>query len=274
MPVVPVAPLVRLGKAVVAVGADAGNETVGIVGIVEVPTLPAVGDTPNVGTAAAELTPRLPISVDPSGIPVRALPPGVVGDVDAGVDDEATLPEPEPHIPEIPEVSSIPEVVDIPDVAGMPDDIDAPDVAAVAGGAVPMAIPPPSKLEVDPYMDVGEVPTVEHGVPLPGIATVPVTPVGAGLTPGEAISVEPSGIPVGETVEPVPRPSGVVAPMLGVGLAIPLTCAEAALQTNTAGRIAATNESLTAILLFEAGIGATSNPPTTGRELDRGSVRG
>ena len=124
----------------------------GIVGIngVELPTVPTVGNTLFVGTVAAELTPRLPISVDPNGIPVRAPPPGVVGDVDVGVDDEAILLEPEPHIPDIPEVSSIPEVVDIPDVAEIPDDVDvadiavAPDVAAVAGIAAPAAVPPPS----------------------------------------------------------------------------------------------------------------------------------
>lgn len=100
------------------------------------PTVPTVGDTLMVGTAATELTPRLPISMDPNGIPVRAAPPGVVGDV--GVDDEAMLLEPEPHIPDNPDVSIIPEVVDIP------DDVDIPDVAAVAGVALPVAIPPPS----------------------------------------------------------------------------------------------------------------------------------
>jgi hypothetical protein len=52
---------------------------VGVVGTG--PTVPTVGNTLIVGTAAAELTPRLPISIDPSGIPVRAPPPGVVGDV-------------------------------------------------------------------------------------------------------------------------------------------------------------------------------------------------
>jgi hypothetical protein len=62
----------------------------------------------------------------------------VVGDVDEGVDDEPMLLEPEPHIPDMP------EVVDIPDVADIPDDVDIPDVAAVAGAAVPIAIPPPS----------------------------------------------------------------------------------------------------------------------------------
>jgi hypothetical protein len=215
------------------------------------PTKPTLGVTPNVGTAAAELTPRLPISVDPIGIPVRAPPPGVVGDVDVGVEDEIMLLEPEPHIPDMPEVCSIPVVVDIPDVAEIPDDVevpgeaDIPGVAPVAGAAVPIAIPPPSKLAVDPNMDDGAVPMVEHAVLLPSMEIVPVASPGAGLTPGDAISVEPSGIPVGETDEPVAgMPSGEVAPMVGVGLAIPLTCAIAALQTTSAGRIAAINDSL------------------------------
>jgi hypothetical protein len=124
-----------------------GGETVGIVGTTGAEIVPTVGDTLSVGTAGAELTPRLLISVDPNGIPVRAAPPGAVGDVDVGVDDEAILLDPEPHIPDSPVVSSIPELVDIPDVADIPDDIDvavAPDVAAVAGVAAPAAIPPPS----------------------------------------------------------------------------------------------------------------------------------
>jgi hypothetical protein len=88
-------------------------------------------------------------------------------------------------------------------------------------------------------------------VPLPGIEIVPVT-IGAGLTPGDAISVEPNGMPVGETVDPVVMPSGEVAPMLGVGLTIPLTCALAALQTTSAGRTAATNAALARNPLFGA----------------------
>jgi hypothetical protein len=40
-------------------------------------------------------------------------------------------------------------------------------------------------------------------------------------------------------------PSGEVVARLGVGLAIPLTCAMATLQTASAGRIAAINENLT-----------------------------
>src|ERR1700739_2461049 len=91
---------------------------------------------------------------------------------------------------------------------------------------------------------------VEQVVPLPGIEIVPVTPVGAGLTPGDAISVEPRGMPVGGTAEPVPIPSGDVAPMVGVGLAIPVTCAIATLPTNSAGMTAATNENLMGVFLF------------------------
>jgi hypothetical protein len=144
------------------------GETVGIVGANELgPTVPAMGNTPVVGTAGAELTPRLLISMEPNGIPVRATPPGVVGNVDVGVDDEAMLLEPEPHIPDIPDVLSIPKDVDIPDGTDISDDVDVPGVAvgsvvaavgsvpvvpvamlpviaAVAGAAVPGAVPPPS----------------------------------------------------------------------------------------------------------------------------------
>jgi hypothetical protein len=193
----------------------------------------------------------LPISIDPIGIPVRAPPPIVVGDVDVGVEDETMLLEPEPHIPDMPEVCSMPEVADIPDVAEIPDDVevagevDIPGVVPVAGAAVPIVIPPPSKLAVDPNIEDGAVPIVEHVVLLLGMEIVPVASPGAGLTPGDAISVEPSGIPVGETDEPVAAmPSGEVAPRVGVGLAIPLTCASAALQTTSAGRTAAINDNL------------------------------
>ena len=82
----------------------------------------------------------------------------VVDEVEVGFDDEATLLEPEPHITDNPDVSSMPEDVETPDVAeiavevDIPDDVDVPDgatppvVAAVAGVVVPVAIanPPPS----------------------------------------------------------------------------------------------------------------------------------
>jgi hypothetical protein len=97
-----------------------------------------------------ELTPRLPISKDPNGIPVRAPPPGTVGDVEIGMDDEAMLLEPEPHIPDIPDVSSVPDDIGISDVTEVADEIDVPEFtvvpefAAVAGAPLPDAVPPPS----------------------------------------------------------------------------------------------------------------------------------
>jgi hypothetical protein len=84
----------------------------------------------------------LPISTDANGIPVRATPPGAVGAVDVGVEDEAMLLEPEPHIPDIPEVSS--DVVDIPDDVDVPGVAVGSVVAALAGAAAPGAVPPPS----------------------------------------------------------------------------------------------------------------------------------
>jgi hypothetical protein len=188
------------------------------------PAAPTVGDTVTIGTAAAELTPRLLISVDPIGIPVRATPPGVVGDVDVGVDDEVMLMEPEPHIPDDPEVSIIPELVDIPDAA---DIAGVPDVAMVEGVVAPIGVPPPSNVEVDPNISDGAVPTVEHDVPL--LVTVPVVEMGAGLTPGDASSVAPIGIPVTPTGAPGPLPSGEVMPSEGVAVTVP-TWAIAGLQ--------------------------------------------
>src|SRR5712672_626847 len=84
MPAPPVAPH--------AAAVVVGGETAGVVGANALgPAAPTMGNTPVVGTAGAELTPRLLISIEPKGIPVRAPPPGVVGNVDAdvGVDDEA-----------------------------------------------------------------------------------------------------------------------------------------------------------------------------------------
>ena len=262
-------PVVGHGNKLAGVDETVGGDViVGSVGTNALgPTVPTTGDTLIVGTAAAEPTPRFPISKDPNGIPVRATPPGAVGAVEVGVDDEATLLEPEPHIPDIPAVSIIPEDVDTPDVpmrfAEVDIPVDDPDIAvldivalpavvAVAGAVVPVPIPPPSKLAVDPNIDVGEVPTVEHAVPLVvlGIAIVPVTPVGTGLSPPEMISVDPSGIPVGPTDVPGPVPSGEVTPRLGVVGSVP-TCAMAPLQAKSAGSTAAINANLIVISLLK-----------------------
>ena len=58
----------------VTMGADAvagADAIVGMVGANERgPAVPTMGNTPVIGTAGAELTPRLLISIEPNGIPV------------------------------------------------------------------------------------------------------------------------------------------------------------------------------------------------------------
>jgi hypothetical protein len=141
----------------VAIEADAadGAVTVGIACTVGV-KLPVTSGTVGVGISAAELTPRLPISAESSGMPVLGLPPDVVGAVDAGLEDAAMLLEPEPHMPDMPAVSSVPvvalcvvpDIIDMDEVAAIPDDvsIDAAvfPTAPVAGAEPAIAIPPPS----------------------------------------------------------------------------------------------------------------------------------
>ena len=115
------------------------EEAAGIVGTAAVgPTVPTIGDTLGNGTAAEELTPRLLISVESSGMPARVLV--VEDDVDVGVDDNATPLEPEPHIPDNPEVADI--AADIPDVAMVPD-VAVATVDAVAGVTAPLSVTPP-----------------------------------------------------------------------------------------------------------------------------------
>jgi hypothetical protein len=191
----------------------AGSVTAGTVGNVEA----MVGVTVMVGTAAAELIPRLPISVEPIGMPVRGTLPGVVGDV--GVDDAARLPDPAPHMLWVPDVSIR------ADVGGIPDD----DCIAIVlcGVTVPTGMPPPSKLDADPNIVDGAVPMVEHTV----LPMIPVEGSGAGLTPAEVISVAPNGMPVPPTGAPGTMPSGEVAESEGVGITA-ACCAMAWLQSS------------------------------------------
>jgi hypothetical protein len=127
---------------------------------------------------------------------VRAPLLGVAGEVDVGFDDAVMLPEPEPHAPVSPDVSTIPEDVDAPDVAEIAVEVDIPGVPPVAGVVVPIAIaiPPPSKVAGDPNVPIGEVAKVEHA-PEPllvlGTVIVPVTPLGTGLTGVDAPAAKP-----------------------------------------------------------------------------------
>ncbi|RXT37813.1 hypothetical protein B5V03_31685 [Bradyrhizobium betae] len=221
----------RDGHPGVKVEADAaGGVTIGIAGRIGV-TLPVTSGTAGVGSSVAELTPRLPISVEPKGRPVLGLPPDVVGRVEVGLEDAAMLLEPEPHMPDMPAVSSAPEmglcivadVIDNDEVVPIPDEVDAAvfPTPPVAGVDPAIAIPPPSYVDVEPYIPLGEDPSVEHAVPVVGVAMLPVT-TGAGLRPAEGSSVAPKPIPIGEIGEPVVLPSGEVAPTVGVGAAIPV----------------------------------------------------
>ena len=189
--------------AVTAVVFGVGSVTAGTVGTVGA-MAPMVGVTVTIGTATAELIPRLPISVEPIGMPVRGTPPGAVGDI--GVDDAARLPEPAPHMLWVPEVSIR------ADVGGIPDDDGIAIV--LCGVTVPTGMPPPSKLDADPNIVDGAVPMVEHTV----LPMMPVEGSGAGLTPGEVISVAPNGMPVPPTGALGTMPSGEVAESEGVGI--------------------------------------------------------
>ena len=188
--------------AATAVVFAAGSATAGAVGVIGA-MVPSVGVTPMVGTVAAEEMPRLPISVEPIGMPVRGTPPGVVGEV--GADEAAILPEPAPHMLWLPEVSIRADVGEIPD-----DDI----AIVLCGVTVPTGMPPPSKVAADPNIVDGAVPTVEHTV----LPMMPVEGNGAGLTPGEVISVAPNGMPVPPTGALGTMPSGDVAESEGVGI--------------------------------------------------------
>jgi hypothetical protein len=209
-----------MGSVATAVVFAAGSVTAGTVGIVGAMVL-MVGPTVMVGTIAAELTPRLPISVEPIGMPVRGTPPGAIGDV--GVEDAARLPDPAPHMLWVPEVSIR------ADVGGMPDDdiadVDIPGIVLI-GVTVPTSTPPPSKVVADPNIVDGAVPMVEHTVP------PMVDEIGAGLTPGEVISVAPNGMPVPPTGALGTMPSGDVAESEGVGITA-ACCARAWLHSRT-----------------------------------------
>jgi hypothetical protein len=170
------------------------------------PSVPIIdGDELGVGTTTNGLIPALPISTEPKGMPVRATPPGDVDDV-AGADD-ALLLEP------------------------------VPQTTALPGSDVPIPIPPPSYV-LKPDVPDDAPPMAEHVVPKP---VVPV-PLMIGLSPGDASSVAPMGIPVGGTGEPGVMPSGEVAAMPGVGMPTPPTCAYTGGQPSRAASIAVVNK--------------------------------
>lgn len=159
------------------------------------------------------LRPPAPSSVEPSGIPTRP------------TDDTAPIPVGEEAEAAGPAKELVLVVTQVPD-------------------AVPM-VPPPSKTEFEPdvpALDVPvpeDVPVIELSVtdvvpvvvpkdacgiepPMPEHSVLAVSPIGdvpdvVGLTPGDASSVAPRGMPVGATAAPGPMPSGDVMPSGGPG---------------------------------------------------------
>jgi hypothetical protein len=196
-------------------------------------------------TVVIGATPALPISYEPSGIPVRATPPAVSGAVDVAVAVVVVLPQG----PEVPGTVGVPAVtapIDVPIVVVVVVPIDVPAVVPID----PVVIPPPSKTQVEPEIGVVGRAIIEHGDELPVMPVlVPNAPESRGLTPGVESSVEPMGIPVGATV-PVVVPSGEVAPMLSI--VVVAICAKAIFEQNT-GIVSASNARRMSHLLQKAG---------------------
>ncbi len=103
-------------------------------------------------------------------------------------------------------------------------------------------------MAVDPYSPDGEIPTVEHPIPLLVLGTliVPVKPLGTGLTSGDTPG---GGKPFGPTGAPGTDPSEEVAPSGGVSMP---TWASAGLQ-HAKGKAVATRKDLVEDLPGESG---------------------
>jgi hypothetical protein len=200
----------------------------------DMPVVPSVDDDAlGVGTTINGLTPALPISTEPNGIPVRTAPEGDGDDI--AEDDDDTVPL-------VPQIAAVPVLLD----TGIPMSVPVPMVVPVPTGApipvlnslVPTPKPPPSKTLLVPVPSVAARAIAEHVLPKPGKV---IGPVVAGASPGEASSVAPMGIPVGATGEPGVMPSGEVALMPGVGMPAPPTCANTGVPPNRADSIAEIN---------------------------------
>ncbi len=175
--------------------------------------LPSVGKVGPLKGHGVGLTPALPSSVEPIGMapmPSSALELGAV--------------LPGDKVPGLLELDAWLHVL-----------AEAVLVVPIAVGDVPVAVPRPPPSYIPVAVAVGAPITVEQTVnPDPNVLG------GAGLSPGVASSVAPSGIPVGPT-EPAaePMPNGEVTPIPGIGLPIPATCAKTGLQPRSVARKAA-----------------------------------
>jgi hypothetical protein len=168
-------------------------------------------------------------SVEPNGIPTRPTvdcAPRPVGEEAEAValDDVAAVP-----LAQVPEAFPDMPVESNSGVgAGVPD-VMAP-LVVMAFGVVDVTMPDVPGMEV---VGCAMAPIPEQAVEAV-IEPSAVVPATLALTPGVAISVAPSGIPVGPTGEPGPSPSGEVTPSGAGAPVIMPTCAKAGPQPNTA----------------------------------------
>jgi hypothetical protein len=153
------------------------------------------------------LRPPAPSSVEPSGTPTR--PTDGAEPIPVGEEAEAAGPAEElvvAHVPDAFPTRPPPSKTEFePDVLAL----DVPVFEDVP--VVELSVP-----DGDPKDASGiEPPTPEHGVLVANpIGDVPDV---VGLTPGDASSVAPRGMPVDATAEPGPMPSGDVMPSGGPG---------------------------------------------------------
>src|SRR5215470_16657646 len=187
------------------------------------------------------LTPRLPSSIEPSGIP--AGPTDEPGPIDeaAGADAVADAAQAPGALAAIPPPSKS---------AGL----DRPGIKLAMPADAPVIGPPTPA-------DAGADEAPAHGAPIKGAA-----PDVVGLTPGVASSVAPRGIPVCPTGA-FGMPSGDVTPSVGRGEVLMGACAWAAPQPRrtaavaTAKRVIMGSTLSIAIPLCRPAAARRSNPP-------------
>lgn len=146
-------------------------------------------------------------SVEPRGIPTRPTvdsAPRLAGEEAEAVALDDVIPVPLVHVPEA--FPDMPVESNKGVGAGVPDVM--PPVVVIAFGVGEVTMPEVPGMEV---VGCAEAPMPEQAVEavIEPSAAVPAT---LALTPGVAISVAPSGIPIGPTGEPEPSPSGEVTP--------------------------------------------------------------
>lgn len=178
------------------------------------------------------LSPPVPSSVDPIGIPTRptVLREPMVGDeadvvgLDDGLMAVAHVPDAVPAIP-VPSNSGV--GAEVPDIAPVAEDSPGSEPAAPLG-----ELPMPVAVVCIAPMVLEHVEGAVVALEAEGLDLI-------GLTPGVASSVAPSGTPVTLTDAAAPSPNGDVMPSGGVTAPMP-TCANAAPKSHHDQTVAAT----------------------------------